>query len=519
MRVPAFLKPEDGPIGRALNGWFDRAASGRATWIFILLFVIVWTAFQAISFASVGLHPDLLEVYAWGLHPSAGYYKHPPLGALIAAGWFALFPPTDLSFHLLAMINAAIGLFGVDLIARRYLDGDKRLFVLLFLLLTPFYQFLGGRFNANQLLLSTWPVATYCFLRAFETRGLAWSVRAGAAAALAMLGKYYSVFLLAGFAAGVLFSPGRNAYLRSASPWISAIVGGIFLAPHIRWLFDTGFAPFGYATALHAGAPLAEVLLKTAYYVVGGIAYVALPMAVYWLATRPDWPTLREALWPADHRARMLVAVLAAPLILPALIAPVIGVVLTPLWTMSGWFLLPIVLLRPSGVKLPRIAAIRTAALLAIITLGALVAAPGLAWHYHTDGTKEGREYYRAVAAEVGRAWRLTFGLPLKIVIGDLYLVSATTFYDQDHPDSVPNFAFAASPWVTPQRLLNEGWVGLCTATDQGCIDEAKRSAADKDGVSFINFQTTNRFFGSTGKPGRFVFILVPPQRTPLQLH
>ena len=92
----------------------------------------------------------------------------------MAAAWFSVFPPTDWTFHLLAMANAAAGLFATDRIARTYLDGDKRIAVLLLLLLTPFYQFFGQRFGANQTLLSTWPIATYCFLRAFETRGLAW---------------------------------------------------------------------------------------------------------------------------------------------------------------------------------------------------------------------------------------------------------------------------------------------------------------------------------------------------------
>jgi hypothetical protein len=160
------------------------------------------------------------------------------------------------------MTNAAAGLFATDLIARRYLEGDKRILVLLLLLLTPFYQFHGQRFASSQTLLSTWPIATYCFLRAFETRGLVWSAAAGAAAALAMLGKYYSIFLIAGFLAAVLAHPGRWAYLRSASPWISAAVGGVVLAPHVQWLFATEFTPFSYATALHAGASLGEVLWK-----------------------------------------------------------------------------------------------------------------------------------------------------------------------------------------------------------------------------------------------------------------
>ena len=104
----------------------------------LLLFVIAWTAFQTISYSSVALHPDLTEIFAWSRHPAASYFKHPPLGALMARGWFSIFPIADWSFHLLAMVNVAIAFFAIDLIARRYVDGDKRLVVLLLLLLTPF---------------------------------------------------------------------------------------------------------------------------------------------------------------------------------------------------------------------------------------------------------------------------------------------------------------------------------------------------------------------------------------------
>ena len=161
-----------------MPGSIASATDGRSA-ILLLLFVSAWTVFHIVAHASIDLHPDLVEMYAWGLHPSAGYYKHPPLGALIPAAWFAVFPAADWSFHLLAMVNAAVALFAVDRIARLYLSGDKRLLVLLLLLLTPFYQFHAQRFASNQVLLSTWPIATYCFLRAFKTRGLAWSAAAG----------------------------------------------------------------------------------------------------------------------------------------------------------------------------------------------------------------------------------------------------------------------------------------------------------------------------------------------------
>jgi 4-amino-4-deoxy-L-arabinose transferase-like glycosyltransferase len=516
LQLPAHLKPENGPFGSAVGTWLDFAPSGISTRFFLLMFVIFYTAFQVIAFASVGLNPDLLEVYAWGLHPAAGYYKHPPLGGLMAGAWFSVFPPTDWAFHLLAMANAAVGLYAIDLIARRTLSGDKRITVLLLLLLTPFYQFHGQRFASNQTLLSTWPIATYCFLRAFETRGLVWSAAAGAAAAAAMLGKYYSIFLLAGFLTGALAHPGRWRYLRSPSPWISALVGGLVMAPHIQLLFDTGFMPFAYATGLHTSDSLGHVLWKDALYLVEGVAYVGLPLAVYCLAVRPDAPALRETLWPADADGRMLVVLLAAPLVLPAIVAPLIGAVLTPLWTMSAWFLLPVILLRPAAAKLTRIAAIRITALVVAVTLGALGAAPWLAWRNHVNGTKEGREYYRAVSAQITDAWHLgIIGTPLRVVMGDFGLVLAVTFYSPDHPDSVPNFAFDTAPWVTKERLAREGWVAVCTADDQNCIGEASRRVAGRTDAQFINFATTSRYRGDPGRLGRFTFVLVPPQPVP----
>jgi len=513
MNVPTWLKPENGAVGSALGTWLDFAPSGIATRFFLLWFVILYTAFQVLSFASLGLHPDMLEAFAWGLHPAAGYGNHPPLYALMAGVWFSVFPPTDWSFHLLAIANAALGLFATDLIARRYLDGDNRIAVLLLLLLTPFYQFYADRFATYQVLLSTWPLATYCFLRAFETRKLVWSAAAGAAAALAVLGNYYSIVLVAGFVAVVLAFPGRWTYLRSPSPWIALLVDALALAPHVQWLRTNGFAPLADATGPHA--PLGDVLAKDANYIVGSIGYVSVLLAVWWLAVRPSLQTLRETLWPPDLTGRMLVVLLAVPLLLPAIIAPFIGVVLTPLWTMPGWFLLPIVLLRPQAAKLTRVATIRITALVILITLAALIAAPFLASYYNGTGTKESREYYRPVGAEVTNAWHLAAGTPLAIVMGDPDLVSATTFYSPDHPDSVANFDLTATPWVTPDRLRRDGFATMCKADDQTCVDAARRDAAGKATAQFITFATINRYRGKAGKLGRFLFVLVPPEGTP----
>jgi Dolichyl-phosphate-mannose-protein mannosyltransferase len=511
MSFLAYLKPENGPLGRAFAAWLDHAPRGLAGRFVVLWFIILYTAFGIISSASLGLHPELLETYALGLHPAWGYAGHAPLAQWIAGGWFRLFPPTEWSFHLLATLNAAAGLFAVDRIARQYLTGDKQIAAVLLVLLTPFYPFIGQGFGSGEMMLSTWPIATWCFLRAFATRGLsgnlAWSAAAGAAAALAVLGNYYSVFLIAGFMLAVLAHPGGMSLLRSASPWLAAAVGAIVLIPHAAWLLDMHRAGHSALTLLGNAAPVStDALWNDALYIAFSIAAVLLALAVYAIAVRPGGAMLRETLWPADPDGRMLVILLAAPLVLPALAAPFAPSVLAPSWTAAAWFLLPVILLRPKAAVLTRPAAIRITALVVVTTIGALLAAPWLAWQRHTEGTAEGREYYRLLGGEVTNAWRSATGQPLRTVLGEPALASAVAFYSLDHPDAVPGF---------PEGRSLDGAVAVCRADDEACVDTAKERAAGKANAQFMTYSTINRYLGKPGRLGRFFFIIAPAGSKP----
>jgi 4-amino-4-deoxy-L-arabinose transferase-like glycosyltransferase len=498
-------------IKRPIEAWFDLGRDGWPIAILLLLFVLAWTAFHAIAQSSVDLHPDLLEIYAWSRHPSAGYYKHPPLGGLIAAAWFAVFPAAEWSFRLLSIANAAVALLAADAIARLYLSGDKRLLVPLLLMLTPFYQFHAQPFASNQVLLSTWPITTYCFLRAFRTRGLAWSVAAGATAGLAMLGKYYSIYLVAAFIVAALAHPARWVYLRSASPWISSAIGALMIAPHLYWLTTSAFTPFDYVYAAHSGSSLWTVMASVATYLLGGIGYIVLPVAAYWIAARPDRPTLAEAFWPSDPDRRMLIVLLAGALLLPALSAPFLGVELSSLWTMQSWFLLPIILLAPQTAVVPRSRAVGLAGLVFAITVIALLAAPIVAWTKHVNGTKHEEAFYRLISDEIAREWHRHSDRPLTIVMGDY--PEAVTFYSSDHPDSVPDFNLSVAPWVTPERLEREGYAVLCN--QPYCISKASSRVAAAPQAIQREIELSRRYLGHQGPSARFFIAIIPPSAPP----
>ncbi|MBV9261956.1 MAG: glycosyltransferase family 39 protein [Pseudolabrys sp.] len=487
-------------------------ADERATLILLALFVMAWTIFHTIVFSPFGLHPDLTEVYDWGRHPALGYYKHPPLSGWICGLWFLVFPASDWAFQLLAMVNAAAGLFVADRIARRYLPADKRLMALLLLLLTPFYQFIAQKFNVNAVLLWSWPLAVYCFLRAFETRALTWSIAAGAACALAMLGKYYSIYLVAGIVIGALTHPKTTRYLASPSPWISAITGIVVLAPHVWWLVETGYQPFTYAYIVHGTTGLGAVLLSLPGYLAGAIGYVALPTVLVLLLARPNRQQIAETLWPCDAELRMLAIMQGAFLLLPALWTPLFGIELTSLWSMQSWFLLPTLLLAPASTRLPRHAGKRLAIGIAIFTAVALLASPVLAWINFSRPSKDDRGYSRQLAEDVTRQWQELTGKPLSIAIGDNNLAASVEFYGASHPDSVAFLDLKTAPWVTAERMRKEGWAGVCNAANANCIAGVSDFVAGNPRVARHNIEITPTLFGYRAPPATFAVILVPPQ-------
>ena len=138
----------------------------------------------------------MVENFAWGREWQWGYFKHPPLFAWIAGGWFAVLPRTDAAYYLLAMLNVAVGLGGVSVLARRWLAPQDAALAVIVLATTPFYTWLALKFNANSVLLSVWPWTAVAFLRWIKRGRAREAILAGAMAAVALLGKYFSMLLL-----------------------------------------------------------------------------------------------------------------------------------------------------------------------------------------------------------------------------------------------------------------------------------------------------------------------------------
>ena len=498
---------------RPLLRWLDAVEGGWGVPLLLACFALVWTAYLTVAYSGAGLHPDTLETWSFGRHFAWGYFKHPPLMGWVAGAWSRLFPPTDWSFHLMAMTNAALALWFVDQISRRFVTGDKRAIVLLLLMLTPVYQFHAQRFNANSVQLATWPLATYCFLRAFESRTFLWAAMAGLTDAVAMLGKYYSIFLIASFGLAAMLHPLRRAYFTSFSPWISAMVGLAALWPHLDWLIASDAAPIHHALT-HANSDMLRSLHDSFSFVMGLAAALALS-ALTWVVAAGR----RIARFPRDFVAlddglRLLFYVAIGTICLPVANALIMGTDLPSLWAVQGLFLFVVLVVCGASYGIERFYTVNMTVLAAAIAVVAVtIAAPLHALYRNSFGYEEGRGFYRAVAFETTRQWRELVGIPLKSVVGDESLGFAVAFYSPDHPfyGLSPSLAQAAADGPTG-ATQDQGWASVCFLDQVDCIEAATSLAVAAGNYVRREFTMQSQLFGLAGLSRAAVAFFVLPK-------
>ncbi|HVY59242.1 MAG TPA: glycosyltransferase family 39 protein [Xanthobacteraceae bacterium] len=498
-------------IERLCDGLIDPNRRERTAVIVLLCYAALWTLYGALAKSSQDIHFDMGEMVAWSRELDWGTPKHPPLGAWLVRLWFSVFPAADWAYYLLAMLLASIALWVAWRISDRFLDPEKRVAGLALLMLVPFFNFHALKFNANTIMIPVWALATWAFLRSFEAPRPFPAALAGLAAAAAMLGKYWSVFLLAGLVVAALSDPRRGRYFRSAAPWITVLVGFAALAPHLAWLVAHDFPPFKYAVASHPGT-LWSAARSGADYVLGAVGYIALPVVIGLALARPSRAALADTVWPHDPDRRFIVLAFAAPIVLPILAAMLAKADIVSLWAMGSMTLLPVVLLSSPRLTLTR-EAVAGLVMLAIgvpVVLTAL--APAIAFVIHQRGIDHHATHYRLLAQAVERAWRQTTDRPLRLVGSYDNLLNGMAFYFADRPSTAEIVNPERTPWADEARIAREGIALACPVDERPCMKALAARAAHSPDARRTDVEIARRFFGTDDRPERFVIVVIPPR-------
>lgn len=494
---------------RNLRGSVTDPANANVTVFFALLaYAAVWAAYGVITKGPAGFHPDMTEIIAWSRDLDFGTIKHPPLAAWLVRGWFEVFPVANWSYYLLAMMMAATTLWVIWLISADYLPMNKRIAGLAIMTLIPFFSFHALKFNVNTVLMPLWALTTFFFLRSYKTLRPRAAAFAGIFAAASMLGKYWSIFLLAGLVIAALADRRRQAYFRSAAPWLTVMVGAALIAPHLIWLYDHDFVTFKYASTAHEAKPLTATLIASLGYLAGSFGYVALPVIIVLAVARANLATLREMAWPSDVDRRLVALAFWAPLLLPIVGSLLAGIEVTSLWSMSAWTLLPVMLLSPREVTWRPADSERVAAFAVVLPLILLLAAPFIAAQNKPKGPPSPAAQAPLLAREVERLWHQTMPYPLRYIGGDGDIVLPVTAYASDRPRAlIPGFLVPPDPVA----LRHAGMVQLCLAEDQACLARAKAEIGDAP--TQVSQTTIVQTPGQPGaEPRRYTVMVVPPR-------
>jgi len=498
---------------RFLSRFLDRVhaaltgpARERNVVLALAAYVVLWTAYGTIAKSSQGLHYDMTEVIAWSRDLSFGYLKHPPLAAFVAWLWFGVFPVAEWSFYLLAMLMPAIALWFAWRISADYLDAEKRVAGLALLMLVPFFNFHALKFNVNTVLMPLWAATTVWFLRSYVTRSTVYAVLAGLGAAACMMGKYWSVFLLAGLIVVALLDARRWQYFKSTAPWITAGIGLLALGPHLIWLKQHDFAPFGYAMTLHGAKPFVSTLKGVVGYFGGSLGYIAVPLIVTAVLVRRSATRAGDILWPSDRERRLAATAFWAPLVLPALGALASGTEITSLWSMPAWTLLAVVLLSPPKLQVTAIDTRRGIIAATALPLVMLIASPFIAIMVQRDGPRPAAAHAQLLAMEIERLWHQATPQPLRFVDGDAEIAYDVVAAASERPRALPNMDPPGA-----DVLRRAGVAIVCFGDDGNCKAAAAARAAAVPRAQRIETEIVRNYLRIAGKPRRYSITLVPP--------
>ncbi len=501
-----------GPLDRLAAALVDPVRRERTAVRVLVAYVALWTLYGVLAKGSQDVHFDMGEAVAWSREPALGYAKHPPLSAWVVKAWFTFLPLADWAYYLLAMSSAGLALWIAWILSARWLDGGKRAAGLALLTLVPFFNFHALKFNANTVLIPLWAATTLWFLRSFERRDPLMAALAGVAAAAAMLGKYWSIVLLAGLAIAALGDPRRRAYFRSPAPWITVAAGLLVLAPHVAWLLAHGSSPFDYALDKHPARSLLDAIVGSVRFLGGGAAYLGAPIVLAAAATLPNSAAILDTLWPATAHRRLAALAFWAPLAVAILIGLVAEILISSLWIMSAATLVPVVLLSSPLVSMRRGALPVLLGVAIAVPVLSTLAAPAIAYIIHRNGVPHHAVRYRLVAEAVDRAWRATTPQPMRLVGSDTNLGNGVAFYLSDRPSTFDVLDPRQTPWADEARIARQGIALVCVSEETACLKAADALASRLSGGRRIEVEIARSYLGRAGKPERYSIITVPPQ-------
>ncbi len=438
--------------------------------LFALVHAALWTALPASLYANLPL--DLIEALTYGREWQLGYDKLPPLPWWVVEIAYRLFG-LDTVYYLIAQITVLTAFALVWMLARRLVGPAGALVAVLIVDGLHYFNFTAPKFNHDVIQLPFWALAGLAFHGALRGGRMRDWCLLGVALGGALWAKYFVIMLAAPLALFLLIDRDARPALRTAGPYVAALIALLIALPHLVWLIDNDFLPFRYAEARaapvrglidHALHPLAFVAGQILWLLPAGL--IALPLAV------PRVPAAQPAADAFDRRIVTLLAFGPAALLIAG--AVISGRGLITMWGYPLWLFLGLWIVIAVGPALAQARLRRIALAWAAVT--ALYAAAFIA-QYGVLPFFDHR--YRAslfpgdrLGAEISTRFRAATGAPLAYVIGSMWLGGNISRYSPERPRTLIDGKPARAPWIDLADLARRGAVVIWSDGDRTKVPE-----------------------------------------------
>jgi 4-amino-4-deoxy-L-arabinose transferase-like glycosyltransferase len=205
-------------------------------------------AVHLVTNSVLGFHIDELYYLACGRHLAFGYVDFPPLVPLLARVETTLLGVTPWTLRLLPALLGGVNVILCGAYVRK-LGGSLHLQALALLIgvTTPF---IIGTWLFQTVIFDqvTWMVSLYLFLSlVLDPKPRTW-LFLGITLGIGLEVKYTIAALIAGLLVAVLLTPALRAELRTAYPWLAAVLTLVIWAPNLLWQVAEGFPSLSYVS-------------------------------------------------------------------------------------------------------------------------------------------------------------------------------------------------------------------------------------------------------------------------------
>ena len=433
--------------------------------VFALAHAALWTALPAALYPNLPL--DLIEALTYGREWQLGYDKLPPLPWWVIEIAYRAFG-ADTVYYLIAQLTVLAAFALVWLLARRLVGPVGALVAVLIVDGLHYFNFTAPKFNHDVIQLPFWALAGLAFHGALRTGRLRDWCLLGLAGGLALWAKYFVVMLALPMAAFLLLDRDARPALRTAGPYVAALIAVAIALPHLVWLVANDFLPFRYAEARaapvrglldHIVHPLAFVVGQVFWLLPSGL--IALPLV---------WPRAARQKPAADAFDRRIVTLLTfGPCALLLAGSMILGRGLITMWGYPFWLFLGLWIVIAVGpqieaARLRRVALSWCAitALYAIAFIAQYGVLPFFDHRYRASVFPGGR-----LGAEISTRFRAATGAPLAYVIGSMWLGGNISRYSAERPRTLIDGKPERAPWIDLADLKRRGAVVIWSDGDR----------------------------------------------------